>query len=585
MAGTCYIQVILPLKLEWEPYYKVPEGQEVKTGDRVRVIFANAFYVAAVSAVDVVPTLDTSRIVPIETVEKDLPAITPKEIEFWRIVADYYLCAVGEVYKAAYPQMKHHKSRLSLPERKELEADVTLTPVQEKVADAIRTGFADGKTVLLNGGSEKSAIYLKFALETLRAGKSVLYMLPEKAISGQLAGSVEKAVPSALLYHSGLTAGKRKLVAEVLRKGEPNLVLGTRSALFLPHHALGLIIVDEEHDFSYKQDAPAPRYHARESAIMLARIHGAQVLLGSSTPSLESIFNAECGRFARVDLKDSITGIQSQVDIIDMGAEFRKKGMAGSFSLKLLEQIQQTLEAGQQVVLIGPRRSYVGGRKMEEEVQEFCPQARIARLDGTAEDQEETIRSFAKGEFDILLGNTMTTRGFESEKLGLVALVAADNILSRQDFRADERSLQVLEQFRGRCRRLIIQTREPGHPVFSALQEGGDATGRMLEERRLAGYPPFTRMIKLIVKDSNEKRLEFLSRELAGELSPLGIPVEGPYASSIGPGREDACREIRLLLPRDKALTARKSAIGQKITAFEQARKYPGHIAIDVDPA
>jgi len=236
-------------------------------------------------------------------------------------------------------------------------------------------------------------------------------------------------------------------------------------------------------------------------------------------------------------------------------------------------------------VLIGPRRSYAGGRKMEEEVQEFCPKARIARLDGTAEDQEETIRAFAKGEFDILLGNTMTTRGFESEKLGLVALVAADSILSRQDFRADERSLQVLEQFRGRCRRLVIQTREPGHPVFSALQDGGDATARMLEERCVAGYPPFTRMIRISVKDSNEKRLEFLSRELAGELGSLGVPVEGPYPSSIGPMREDACREIRLLLPRDKALTARKSAIGQTVTAFEQARKYPGHIAIDVDPA
>jgi len=551
----------------------------------VRVIFANAFYVAAVSAVDVVPTLDPSRIVPIEALERDLPAITPQEIEFWRIVADYYLCAVGEVYKAAYPQMKHTKSRLALPAKQETEGNIQLSQEQEKADVAICRGFSEGKTVLLKGSAGRWGLYMKLALETLRKGRSVLFLMPEIAFFDQIVDSVSRLMPSALLYHSGLTAGKRKLVAEVLRKGEPNLVLGTRSALFLPHHALGLVIVDEEHDFSYKQDAPAPRYHARESAIMLARIHGAQVLLGSATPSLESIYNAECGRFVRVDLKDSIPGIQSQVDIIDMGAEYRKKGMAGSFSLKLLEQIQQTLDAGQQVVLIGPRRSYAGGRKMEEEVQEFCPKARIARLDGTAEDQEETIRAFAKGEFDILLGNTMTTRGFESEKLGLVALVAADSILSRQDFRADERSLQVLEQFRGRCRRLVIQTREPGHPVFSALQDGGDATARMLEERRVAGYPPFTRMIRISVKDSNEKRLEFLSRELAGELGSLGVPVEGPYPSSIGPMREDVCREIRLLLPRDKALTARKSAIGQTVTAFEQARKYPGHIAIDVDPA
>ena len=573
MAGTCYIQVVLPLKLEWEPYYKVPEGLEVRIGDRVRVIFANAFYVAAVSAVDVVPTLDPARIVPIEALEKDLPAITPQEIAFWRVVADYYLCAVGEVYKAAYPQMKHHKSRLTLPAWEKPEADRTLTQGQEKAADAIRTSFNAGKTVLLKGGSAKLDIYLKLALETLRAGKSVLYLLPEIAFSSQLVGAVQEVVPSALLYHSGVTAGKRKLVAEVLRKGEPNLVLGTRSALFLPHGNLGLIIVDDEHDPSYKQDAPAPRYHARESAIMLAQIHGASVLLGSATPSLESVYNAECGRFVRVDLKENCRKFQSQLDIINTSAEYRKKGMAGSFSLKLLEQIQQTLKEGEQVLLVGPRRIYAGGQRMEEEVLEFCPQARIARLDGTLEDQAETVRAFAEGEFDILLGNNMTTRGFESEKLGLVALIAADGILSRQDFRADERSLQVLEQFRGRCRRLVIQTREPNHPVFTCLKEGGDTAERMLEERRVAGYPPITRLVKLLLRDPNEKRLQTMSRELCKDLAPLGVPVEGsPY-------------EIRILLPRDKALTSRKKVIGQTVDAFEKKNKYLHHIIIDVDPA
>lgn len=580
MSGTCYIQVILPLKLEWEPYYKVPEGLEVKVGDRVRVIFANAFYVAAVSAVNVKPTLDPVRIVPVEALEKDLPAITPQEIDFWRTVADYYLCTAGEVYKAAYPRMANHKSRLALPARQEAVDAIPLDKQQEQAADAVRTGFASGKTVLLSGGAGKEEICLKLAVETLCTGRSVLYLLPEIAFSGQQADKLRKYIPSALLYHSGLTAGKRKLVAEVLRQGGPNLVLGTRSALFLPHSRLGLVIVDQEHDPSYKQDAPAPRYHARESAIMLAQIHRANVLLCSETPSLESVYNAECGRFVKVELKECFDSVPSHPEIINIGAEYRKKGMAGSFSLKLLEQIRQTLDAGEQVLLTGPRRSYAGGRKMEEEVLEFCPEARIARLDGTPEDQAETLRAFSKGEFDILLGNSMLTRGFESDRLGLVALVAADGILSRQDFRADERSLQLLEQFRGRSRRMVIQTREPHHPVFSGLGDGEDAVVRMLEERRVAGYPPYTRMVKLLVRDANEKRLEFLSRELAGELSPMGVPVEGPYASL----REESCREIRLLLPRDKALTERKKAIGRTVSAFEQSRKYSGHIVIDVDP-
>ena len=579
MSGTNYIQVILPLRLEWEPYYKLPEGLEVKIGDRVRVMFANAFYVAAVSAVDVSPTLDPARIVTIEALEKDLPAISPEEIAFWKIVADYYLCAVGEVYKAAYPQMKNHKSRLALPARQNPAADVPLTPEQVRAADAVRNGFQAGKTVLLRGGTSKLDIYLQLALETLHAGRSVLLLLPEIAFSGRLVKSVEKVVPSALLYHSGITAGKRKLVAEVLRQGEPNLVLGTRSALFLPHHKLGLIIVDEEQDASYKQDAPAPRYHARESAIMLAQLHGAHVLLGSGTPSLESLYNAECGRFARVDLKESVAEAQPRLDLINTGAEYRKRGMAGSFSLKLLEQIRQTLDAGEQVLLVGPRRIFASGRQMEEEVLEYCPSARIARMDGTAEDQTETLRAFAKGEFDILLGSSMMARGFENNKLGLVALVAADGILSRQDFRADERALQLLAQLRGRCRRFVVQTREPHHPVFSGLLDGQDILGRMLEERRQTGYPPITRMVKLLLKDSNEKRADFLSRELAGELSHVGVPMEGPYTLGLS-----QMREIRLLLPRDKSLTPRKRAIGQTVTSFEQARKYPGHIAIDVDP-
>jgi primosomal protein N' (replication factor Y) len=257
--------------------------------------------------------------------------------------------------------------------------------------------------------------------------------------------------------------------------------------------------------------------------------------------------------------------------------------MAGSFSLKLLGLIQKTLEAGEQVLLIAPRRYYASGRKVEDELLEFCPKARIGLLDGTPEDRANTLQAFSQGELDILLGNTLTTRGFQSEKLSLVALVETDGLLSRQDFRADERAFQLLEQFRGCCRRMVVQTRDPHHPVFQILKEGGDPVERLLLERRVAGYPPFTRMIRILLKDSNEKRLEYLSKELSREIAPLGIPVEGPYSPSYA--KEEPLREIRLLLPRDKALSARKAQIGPIVTAFEQARKYPGHIVLDVDPA
>ena len=576
MAQERYIQVMLPLKLEWEPYYKLPEGMEAALGDRVRVVFANAFYVGAVSAVNVNPSLEPSRILPVEALEKDLPSITPDEMAFWRKVADYYLCTVGEVYKAAYPGSKNHKSRLKLPERSDWKEAPALSPQ----ADAVRTALEKDKPVLL-WGKDREEIYLNLSLKTLREGKSVLYLVPE--VDTALFDRVREEMPSALLYHSALTPGKKKLVAEVLRKGEPQLVLGTRSALFLPHRNLGLVIVDQEQDPAYKQEAPAPRYHARESAIMLALVHGAGVLLGSETPSLDSIYNAQCSRFTQVDLKENVEAAdKAPLELINTGAEFRKKGMAGSFSLKLLGLIQKTLEAGEQVLLIAPRRYYASGRKVEDELLEFCPKARIGLLDGTPEDRANTLQAFSQGELDILLGNTLTTRGFQSEKLSLVALVETDGLLSRQDFRADERAFQLLEQFRGCCRRMVVQTRDPHHPVFQILKEGGDPAERLLQERRVAGYPPFTRMIKILLKDSNEKRLEYLSKELSREIAPLGIPVEGPYSPSYA--KEEPLREIRLLLPRDKALSARKAQIGPIVTAFEQARKYPGHIIIDVDP-
>ncbi len=581
MTRTSFIQVILPLRLEWEPYYKVPEEVNVQVGDRVRVIFANAFYVGTVSEINVTPTLEADRILPLEAVEKDLPVVSPEEIRFWRELAAYYLCTVGEVYKAAYPRMAHHKSRLVLPvteEPKEAPA------VEEASRQAMKAGFQEGKPVLLVGLS-RTDYYLAEALDTWKEGKSTLILVPEIALSSQLEEQIRKVFPSLLLYNSHLTPGKRKAVAEKLRSGDPYVLLGTRSALLLPHRGLGLVVVDEEHDPSFKQDAPAPRYHGRESGIMLALTQGAKVLLGSATPSLESVYNAQCGRFKRVDLKENFTNEKaSEVEIIDTGAETRKKGMAGSFSLKLLAHMKATLDAGEQILLLGPRRSYPEGKKLEAEVLDFFPEVRLGSLnEGTPQEQLETLAGFSQGEFDILVGNNLSTKGIESRKLGLVAIVAADGILSRQDFRADERAAQLLRQQKGHCARFVIQTRAPHHPVFEAIREGKDPTDRILEERRQFGYPPFSRLVKVQVHDKYEKRMVFLTRELAGELETIS-PVTGPYAPSWWPVPEEKVQEMLLLLPRDKDLGVRKVAISRRVSAFEQEKKYPGHIIIDVDP-
>ena len=698
MPAPPYIQVILPLRLEWEPYYRLPEGVQVDVGDRVRVLFARKEYVGAVSAIDVQPRTDENRILSILAVEEGLPKVLPEEIRFWRAVSDYYLCSVGEVYKAAYPALKIGQEEVDARIRERLETrlerlkdkeskarredtreryrteievveallrgekatavptPVTLSPAQETAAAAARQAFADGKTVLLHGvtGSGKTEIYLKLAQETLGKGRSVLFLVPEIALSRQLEDRIAAVFPDVQVFHSGVSAARRSQVASYVRKSGQYLVLGTRSALFLPHHNLGLIIVDEEHDTSYKQDAPAPRYNARESAIMLGVIQNAHVVLGSATPSLESLYNAEIGRFIKVDLKERFhSGEEAEIRIIDTVAERRKRGMTGSFSRKLIHEITDALDAGGQVLVLRARRSYApsvqctecgqipkcphchvpmslhrnpdrlvchycghtepytgrcpscdgflqplgaGTQKVEEELKTLFPDRRIARLDGDTPDAEEAgiIRHFAEGDIDMLVGTQIITKGFDFDGLSLVAVLQADSLMGQQDFRADERAFQLLEQFRGRSGRrgkpgkIVIQTREPEHPVYTRLN-GTDDTD-LLAERKLFGYPPFTRLVHISLKDSNEKRLDFLSKELRNALlaafSGTDTPpaVVGPYAPAVDRIAGESIRQIRVSFPRNKALTSLKRTLSQAVTDFGKERKYAAHLAVDVDP-
>ena len=296
--------------------------------------------------------------------------------------------------------------------------------------------------------------------------------------------------------------------------------------MFLPHHDLGLIVVDEEHDTSYKQDAPAPRYNGRDTALMLARIMGAEVLLGTATPSLESLYNCRSGRMDKVDLNCRYFGsADADVEIVDTRAERRKHGMSGNFSFKLIAHINDALAHGGQVLILRGRRAYSpavqcsacgdiprcphcnvplswhrqegillchycgwrepytgkcrkcggdleplgsGTQRIEEEASALFPDARVARLDGDtameAGREEEIIRDFAKRSIDILIGTQILAKGFDFDGLSLVAVIQADSLLGQQDFRADERAVQLLEQFRGRSGRrgdkglLVIQT-------------------------------------------------------------------------------------------------------------------------------
>lgn len=598
------------------------------------------------------------------------------------------------------------------------EKEIVLSAAQEEAYSKIKEIFVKGKPALLHGvtGSGKTEIYLKLAQETLERGNNVLYLVPEIALSRQLEDRISETFPEELLvFHSGETMVRKRDVAAALRhcasakdineyvdvsqntnakkdsasedtqtiksssceaiektNHHGYVVLGTRSAIFLPHRDLGLVIVDEEHDTSYKQDSPAPRYNGRETAIMMARIFGANVILGSATPSLESLYNCSVGRYGLVTLnKRFYDAADSDIEIIDTIAERRKNGMIGSFSRKLIGHMGKCLGEHRQVLILRERRAYSpivqcqecgeipkcrccnvslslhrradgserlvchycgrvyeytgkcpkcggnlkplgsGTQKIEEETANIFPNARIARLDSdTAQSRKyetDTIRKFSNGEIDILIGTRMVAKGFDFRGLSLVAVLQADSILGQEDYRADERGLQLLEQFRGRCGRrgekglFVIQTSQPEHPVYQSMEgqlDGNGTMARFLGERKMFGYPPYSRVIGVIVKDYNQARVDLLSRELAEAIrGALGArlsfapgvqnspDVIGPYSPAIDKISNQNIRQIRVLLPKDRSLVRNKETLAAAVERFEKEKKYSGHIALDVDPA
>lgn len=471
MTHKTFITTILPLKLEWEPWYYSPG--EVSVGARVRVRLAGRTYIAVVSGVGGTPDIPEDRIQEILSVETALEPITPEEIRLWRFIADYYLCTVGEVYKAAYPAMKQ-TAEGKKPRRKAAPESGNL------ITQTIR--FEDDRPLLLLG-TGREAIYRGMIRKTLAEGKDVLMLSP---------GAPTLSYPQI-----------RDLAGAVRRRNsEPRLVYGRRPLLFLPFAKLGLVIVDEEQDVTYKQESPAPRYNGRDVAVYLASLHKASVILGSACPSLESLLNVRSGKYCLLRCAD----VPAPMEVIDTTAERRKRGMEGELSRKLLAA-KEEIEAA-------------GGKMLVLESWE--------------------------------LGNTSKLK---LDKYDALAVLHFEVLLARPGFRSDEKAMQLIAKLRSTCRRLILQTADASHPVFS-----GNADA-LLEERQAFRLPPFTREIHLRVEDTNEARLAKMTRELERRFGAL-----------------------RLYLPKDRGLAAAKKEIARKIRAFEEEFRYTGHIIPDVDP-
>jgi primosomal protein N' (replication factor Y) len=472
------------------------------------------------------------KIRPLTQIVDKAPVVPPEQLELWHWMSTYYMCSLGEVMSAALPGGLD-KRLVTPPKRRRttiapftgtVEPMHDLSPAQQKSADSIETLWASGKTITLLHGvtsSGKTDIYIHLIMHQLEQGKNVLYLVPEIALTTQLTSRLQRIFGDKLIvYHSRLTDAEREERYKILsaRSMQPStnyVVIGARSAVFLPIPDIGLVIVDEEHDPSYKQAEPNPRYHARAAAIVLAQAHQAKVLLGTATPSIESYYLAQKGVYGLVTLSERFGGMElPDITLIDLKRQYERKEMYGHFSDPLVDRIRQTLADNKQVILFQNRRGYApqlqcvacgqpprcvqcdvpmtwhkrenelrchycgyhapapavcpdcggelkavgfGTERIEDEIQTLFPEARVLRMDlDTTRNKsayQDIINAFARHECDILIGTQMVTKGLHFDDVRLVAVLNADPLFNQPDFRAYERAYQMLEQVAGRAGR------------------------------------------------------------------------------------------------------------------------------------
>lgn len=535
-----------------------------------------------------------------------------------------------------------------------------LSPAQQRAHERIRQAVGELQPALLHGvtGSGKTEIYMHLIAETLAAGRDVLMLVPEIVVTSQLVERLERVFSSHVTtYHSKLTPRRR--TATYLRLASSSggeLVVGARSALFLPLPHLGLIIVDEEHDQSYKQTDTQPRYNARDCAVVMGRMAGAGVVLGSATPSLESYVNALSGKYRLIGLRERYgEGELPEVIVSDTMRAVKRGERKIHFNRVLLDGIAEALESGEQVMLFQNRRGYApyvecrecgwtarcphcnvtltlhrqperlechycgytiappaacpncktqdisamgfGTEKVEQEIARLFPDARIARLDRDTSTSERAFRTivaaFEQGETDIMVGTQIITKGFDFERVSLVGILNADNLLNAPDFRSAERAFQLMMQVAGRAgrskagSRVVIQTSQPQHPVVQQVAAGDyEAMARQqLDERRTFNYPPYSRLTRFALRCRDYERLREGANAMADMLRrKFGHRVMGPVSSAVESIRGEHRAEIAVKIESGASFGRAREMMREVLTAMHSSPDYKSiTIAVDVD--
>ena len=536
-----------------------------------------------------------------------------------------------------------------------------LNPAQQKAMDEIRLKMESKNCVLLHGvtSSGKTEIYINLIQQEIEHGRQVLYLLPEIALTVQIMSRLKKVFGRRLgIYHSKYSDAERVEIWQKQLSDEPyDVILGARSAVLLPFQRLGLVIVDEEHETSYKQQDPAPRYHARSVALVLAQMTGAKTLLGTATPSIETYRNATTGKYGLVNLTTRYSGVElPETEIVDIGDLRRRKMMAGMFSPLLLGKIREAIERGEQAIVFQNRRGYAplieckqcgwvphcnhcdvsltlhkttnqlvchycgftyqvpdicpacgckelrpkgsGTERIEDALHEAFPEANIARMDldttRTRNAYERIIRDFSAGRTNILIGTQMVTKGLDFDKVSVVGILNADNMLNYPDFRAYEHAYMMMAQVGGRAGRrgkrglVVIQTYSPNLPVISQVTRG-DYLGMyndQLSERLQFHYPPFYHLIYLYMKHSNDKTVEMAAVEVSSWLRQwFGDRVKGPVKPDVGKIKTLNIRMVVLKLENGIDMAKVRQYLKRAREAILADKRYSTlTIYFDVDP-
>ncbi|MFH6769566.1 primosomal protein N' [Gaetbulibacter aquiaggeris] len=533
----------------------------------------------------------------------------------------------------------------------ENEASKHLNIFQETALSEIKESFNDQAVVLLHGvtSSGKTEIYVKLIEEALAKNKQVLYLLPEIALTTQLVTRLQNYFGEQVaVFHSKYSSQERVEVwNNVLEnKNKAQIVLGARSSVFLPFNHLGLIIVDEEHEQSFKQFDPAPRYHARDTAIVLANLHEANTLLGSATPSLESYYNAQQNKYGFVEINTRYNNVlMPDIELVDIKDKHKRKLMKGHFSDRLIEEMMEALKEGNQIILFQNRRGFspivecntcgispqcpncdvsltyhqykdqlrchycgyhtamiktcsacgsieldskgFGTEQIEEEVKLLFPDYKAARMDlDTTRGKygyEKIITAFEQQEVDILVGTQMLTKGLDFRNVKLVGIMNADNMLNFPDFRAHERSFQLMLQVSGRAGRtdkrgkVLIQTYNPEHRILQQVSTNNyiEMYNEQMNDRYNYKYPPVYKQIKITLKHKDYNRVEAGSQWMAKSLRQVfGDAILGPESPPIARIRNQFHKNILIKIPKKQSLVKTKEAIIKINNSFSSIKDF-----------